>query len=390
MRKPISMNRAARIFTSGTVGAAMALTLGTAAPAAGSQAHPAAVTTGKFGLNAVGVVSPSDAWAVGESTTVLHWNGTTWARRTIQGVTGADLSAVDAVSSSDVWAAGFLPGPAGSFTESTLIVHWNGTTWQQVPSPGPKRKNVFPALVSISMDSATDGWAVGGAYHNQTNKQTNLALHWNGTKWQQVATNPAFQFLGVVSFSPTDALATGVDDTSGTQVPATFHWNGSAWSLAADLPLPSGVSASQVAGPRQLSAPSASDMWGAGGYFAGSEFKSLVWHWNGTNWTVKPLDTPTGTAADAVAAISPTDVWAVGGTSTSGSKDATWAAHWDGTNWTQTPTPNPHVTFNISNILLGVAAAGTSDVWAVGISNSNKNPHHPLILHWDGTSWTQF
>src|ERR1700721_1953814 len=74
----------------------------------------AGVTTGKFGLRAVSVVSSSNAWAVGEGPTVLHWNGTTWAKRTIPGLAGAFLSAVDALSPSNVWAAGFLAGAAGS------------------------------------------------------------------------------------------------------------------------------------------------------------------------------------------------------------------------------------------------------------------------------------
>src|SRR5262245_64076726 len=101
--------RLARIFAGGAVAAALIVALGAAAPAAGLRARSAAVTDFKFGLNGVSVLSASDAWAVGESSTVLHWNGTSWAKVTIP-VTGVDLSAVDALSPSDVWAAGLAAG----------------------------------------------------------------------------------------------------------------------------------------------------------------------------------------------------------------------------------------------------------------------------------------
>ena len=57
------------------------MTLGAAAaPAAGAQADAGTVTNFKFALNAVSVLSSTDAWAVGDSATVLHWNSTAWKR----------------------------------------------------------------------------------------------------------------------------------------------------------------------------------------------------------------------------------------------------------------------------------------------------------------------
>jgi len=232
----------ARVFAGGAMGAAMIVTLGAAVPAAGLRARSAAVTDFKFGLNGVSVLSASDAWAVGESSTVLHWNGTSWAKVTIP-VTGVDLSAVDALSPSDVWAAGLAAGKAFAL-EDTLIVHWNGTAWKRVPSPGKSfdTNNVIPSLSSVSMDSATDGWAVGGVFNKRTDAVTPLALHWNGTSWQRVTTSSGFDFTGVTSFSPANATAVGRDRASSKLgVPATFHWNGSTWALASDIPVPHGM-----------------------------------------------------------------------------------------------------------------------------------------------------
>ena len=44
---------------------------------------------------------------------------------------------------------------AGSLT---LIEHWNGTAWTQVPSPNPSGDNV---LDGVAATSASNAWAVG-------------------------------------------------------------------------------------------------------------------------------------------------------------------------------------------------------------------------------------
>src|SRR5215468_8396800 len=376
--------RLARIFAGGAVAAALIVALGAAAPAAGLRARSAAVTDFKFGLRGVSVLSSSDAWAVGESSAVLHWNGTSWAKVPIPGLpAGVTLSAVDALSRSDVWAAGLASNLTTSVT--TLIVHWNGSAWKRVPSPGSFRSGRFPTVSSVSMDSATDGWVVGSVDRN-TGASTVLALHWNGTTWRRVTTSSAFSLTAVASFSPTNAAAVGFDrSSSNAAVPAAFHWNGTSWALAADLPVPRGVPASQVAGPFQLSAPSATDMRASGiGLTSTGATKKLAWHWDGTRWRVMSM--PAGGGPGAVAAISPSNVWAVGSRTINGfGKQAPWSAHWNGTRWTQVPTPQPTVS---DGLLLDVAAAGPGNVWAVGETNAT-HLHHTLILHWTGSSWVQ-
>src|SRR5262249_39100643 len=108
------------------------------APAASPHAQAGAVTDSKSGLNAVSVLSSSGAWAVGDSATAVHWNGTSWAPVTIPGLpVGVFLYAVDALSPSDVWAAGEAGAPGAHVT--ALIVHWDGTAWETGTEPGPVR-----------------------------------------------------------------------------------------------------------------------------------------------------------------------------------------------------------------------------------------------------------
>jgi hypothetical protein len=387
-----------RVLAGGAIGSALIVTLGAVtAPAAGAQAHAGTVTNYKFDLTAVSVLSASEAWAVGDSADsltsadLLHWNGTSWAPVTIPGLpAGVGLSAVDALSPSNVWAAG---GDSGG----TLIVHWDGTTWAQVPSPNPSGTNLQPDLRSLSMDSATDGWAVGSVYDSKTGANAGLALHWNGTSWQQVTVSSGFSFTGVASFSPTDATAVGTQQTSShVFTPVASHWNGTSWALAAALPAPQGVPASQLTGPSSLSAPSATDMWTVGGYFTSTAVKNLAWHRNGTRWTVKDtsLVTPDGSGLIGVTAISPANVWAVGFTNTAGDNgndQAPVSVHWNGTSWTRVTTPDPPGPNGGSTVLDAVSNAGPGNIWAVGHYAHNEpgglGISHTLILHWNGTRW---
>jgi hypothetical protein len=108
----------------------------------------------------------------------------------------------------------------------------------------------------------------------------------------------------------------------------------------------------------------------------------------------------------AVAAISPTDIWAVGnynngllevkpGQWTNPNPNRTLALNWNGARWSQVPSPN---TGAGDNYLEGVAAISHSDVWAVGHYNQARimddngywqqaGPAESLILHWDGKAW---
>ncbi|MCW2869735.1 alkaline phosphatase family protein [Actinacidiphila oryziradicis] len=90
----------------------------------------------------------------------------------------------------------------------------------------------------------------------------------------------------------------------------------------------------------------------------------------------------------SVAAVSPTDVWAVGNylpDAAGSNKDATlsMAAHYDGTRWTSTPTPNSGPNFNT---LFG-AAATPGRAWAVGVALDSQYQAHSLVEAWNGSAW---
>jgi hypothetical protein len=142
-----------------------------------------------------------------------------------------------------------------------------------------------------------------------------------------------------------------------------------------------------------VSAVSGSDAWAVGYYYStGTVSKTLVLHWNGTAWSkVKsPSPSPLVNELAGVSAVSGSDAWAVGSSSSSLNPNVidTLILRWNGTAWTQVQSPSPS---SVSyNYLQGVSARSGSDAWAVGYySTTEIGPVKTLIVHWNGTAWTK-
>jgi hypothetical protein len=146
------------------------------------------------------------------------------------------------------------------------------------------------------------------------------------------------------------------------------HWNGTSWSVVKS-PSP-GVGDDL----RGVTAVSASDVWAAGYTSTSSSIQTLTEHWNGTSWqVVKSPNVGISAAFWAVTAVSTTDVWAVGSDNNSNNVTRTLTAQWNGKQWTIVKSPSPG-SFNTQ--LTGVAAVSANNVWAVGHADSNTLVEH--------------
>ena len=339
-----------------------------------------------FGVSAA---SPSAAWAVGTTdinhlpaTVLLHWNGRGWTRaaRPMPGT----LWSVSALSAGNAWAVGQYETAT---TAETLVLHWNGRSWTRVPSPSPGPVPVADHLGGVSARSPADVWAVGDFINYGRNPAfKTLVLHWNGTKWAQVASpNPSRQFDsldGVSALSRNDAWAVGVSGkgTNGTQA-LILHWNGRTWTQVAS-PSPAG---SRLLG---VVAVSPNDAWAVGEQVTRSVRKTLVLHWNGTAWAL--VSSPNPSRSDnrlaGVSAMSSSDAWAVGVYDNSHARALTLVLHWNGTTWAQVPSPHPAGL--LGSNLVAVSALAPDDAWAAGNVIERGNDQ-TLVLHWNGARWTR-
>jgi hypothetical protein len=359
--------------------------------AAAPSSPPVPITRFPGVLYGVSAVSGSDVWAAGvryrppvSQTLLLRWNGRRWVR-TASPNPGTErfLLAVSAVSRTDAWAVGSYDT---STAEKTLALHWNGTTWAQVPTPDPGAGE--RELDAVSAVSGTDAWATGH-YATTAGVRRTLALHWNGTSWAQVPTpdpGAGERELGAVSaVSGTDAWAAGYYVTSaGAEDTLMAHWNGAAWTQVPS-PDPGGSFGTEILG---VSALSGSDAWATGDYGAGTVTKTLALRWNGTTWAQVPTPSPGGinNILDAVSAHSPNDAWAVGIYVARQGVLKTLAAHWNGSAWRQVPSPDPGGILGTE--LNGVSALSGTHAWAAGDSATTV-PSTTLLLRWNGTRWTR-
>jgi hypothetical protein len=262
-------------------------------------------------------------------------------------------------------------------------------SWSMTPSVSPGSQN---RLNGISADSATDAWAVG-FYLGSTGSLRSLAEHWNGKTWALTATRSASAydnvFNGVSADSSTDAWAVGYYYTGSINEPLIEHWNGKVW---AGSPGPN-VGGTYGALFNAVVALSPTNVWAVGQINTSNNgnTQALIEHWNGAKWAV--VATPNKTSIEdtltGISAVNANDIW-IGGvySTTSPGFDKTLAEHWNGTAWSIVTTVDE--TSSSSNInAIGVLA--TNDVWATG-DYFNKavganGEFRTLVQKWNGATW---
>jgi hypothetical protein len=310
----------------------------------------------------------------------------------------ANLSGVSAPSDTDAWAVGTSNGAKNTGLGSKpLIDHWNGNAWSQATAPAiPGSVN----LGAVSSSGANDAWAVG-YYRIQRYTFYPLAIQWNGTAWATSASAtsalPGDTYLtGVTDISPTDAYAIG--DNSPLASGELAHWNGTTWAQVT-YPLPTNTGYDQTL--NAISADGPNDVWAIGEYLLQVSQTNLRWetfalHWNGSKWSDVPMPLVPGSdnlltyQINAMDAISPTNVWAVGGSGDNaspygGTPSNTLIEHWDGTAWSVVPSPST----GTNDSLTGVTESATNNLWAVGYDTpSGATQPQTLTLNYNGTAWT--
>ncbi len=289
-------------------------------------------------LHSVSASSKTDIWAVGQ--TAIHFNGTTWKAFTVPDIKGDNTSLLGGVvdlSPTNVWAVGLIN--KGETNPNQIIEHYNGTAWSVSPGPTTFLPTDEPALESITAISATDMWAAGFILTDVYSALYPLFEHYDGTGWT------AYETLD------SDAVMYGI------------------------------------------SANATNDVWAVGTV---AEYSTAIEHYDGSTWSV--MSSPNAGAGwnvlFGVAALSPTNVWAVGwytAQANSTRPEKTLIEHWDGTSWTIVSSPNigPNTQYQ-SNQLWGITAISANDIWAFGsyFAASGSGEQSTLVEHWNGTSWS--
>ncbi len=321
-------------------------------------------------LWSVGIYNADFHWL----TLIEHWDGASWQVVPSPNHPDADhyLRSVFAVAPNDVWTVGrYDPQGGGS---STLILHWDGVSWSIIPSPNP---TVYNELRGVVAAAPNDVWAVG--YHfvsslspNVLGQQT-LIEHWDGASWSIVSSpnvgthDNLLQAVAAMPNTQANLWAVGYyyrDD--GNPSTLIMRWDGIAWSV---VPSPDGSTRENYL--TGVSSVGENDAWSVGYYNLPSGlYLPLTEQWDGTSWQVVPSPSLSSslTALAAVSSISSTDVWAVGSYFNDDAAQLTLAQHWDGISWQVFSTPNPAGTDSNEaiNVFSSVANVPGIGVWAGG------------------------
>lgn len=194
---------------------------------------------------------------------------------------------------------------------------------------------------------------------------------------------PYTEVRGFAARSTSDIWAVGIGRGPREDQGRIAHWNGAQWTAIA--PRSAGGHPDALNGVAEINP---SDVWvvGFSGGVGGLDEATLVQRWDGSNWTTMPTPNPAlfRNELDGVAALSATDVWAVGYYKDDAAPARALVEHWTGSAWRLIDAPSPGKYWNQ---LAAVTATGPDDIWAVGWQQSD-GPFEPLIEHWDGKVWS--
>ncbi|GAA4838218.1 hypothetical protein [Kitasatospora terrestris] len=189
---------------------------------------------------------PDDVWAVGHYQpddyltfygVIEHWNGESWERVPTLDL-GTDywtLADVVATGPSDVWAAGSLGTPDG--WTSPLLLHYDGHAWSKVAAPDLDSR--YGELTRLVAAGPGDVWAVG-TESGPTRQDRVLAAHFDGRAWTRQETGLGAGRLDGATRTPGGIAVVGHTRTGSVYQPIGAQLTSRGWQPL-DLPQSSTV-----------------------------------------------------------------------------------------------------------------------------------------------------
>lgn len=291
-------------------------------------------------LNAVEMVGPNEAWAVGgrndgghvTASAAAHMLNGNWAPVTTPTTRAGfqvNLLGMDFVDRNNGWAV-------GEYYDDVLqdlrgaVLHYAAGTWRV------EIEDIPASLYSVRMASATEGWALGWRYG--AGGPLAVYLQYKAGTWTPVAGPSSFAPLSVALGSGTAGWAVGLTG-------AMLELTGGSW-------LPRTILTTDNLNAAAFNA--------AGGWAVG--YNGVILRFQGGNWALAA--SPTRNTLNAVA-LAADGGWAVG----SGGV----ILHLSDGEWSAVTSPTPFS-------LRGVSLTSATDGWAVG--------NHGALLQLHGGAWS--
>lgn len=343
-----------------------------------------------FRPSAIWAFEPNDVWLVGQhldgsgESVFCHWDGTSWAQKGLTVQTTPQQ--IWASSPDDIWLGGY----------ASVLWHWQGGSWQEVPAPLPDTVDVE----QLWGTSANDLWAVTQLYAGDS--YPHVLTHYDGTAWSRVDLPVGLEPRSIAGTSATDVIVVAVTGFEEDDERVVLRRDGGGWA-----PEP-------VAAGHLLNGPVVSNTNGI--WFGGTDDRFD--HRAGGLWTQELVvsDDPKNQGDFYAMWASPAgDVWAVGENGSIARRTAgawrretkgdnvtsnaaiwgrsdndLWMAsstatlqHWDGNHWTPSPVIEGLSWGYLDRVWLTGDATGTA--WVIATHDSLG--YYNRIARWNGTSW---
>ncbi len=265
------------------------------------------------------MVSPTEGWAVGAGGAILHYTGGQWRLAAAAGALSpymraqpyiyfrGYLSSVSLASATEGWAVGqgVKTGTGSASQDVPIFAHYSGGHWS-VMDPAALGTTHIPQVVA--MGSPSEGWALGAglvAHYQQGTWHIDPAYTTNAD-WQKL------QFTSIRMVSATEGWAVG-DRNSGTNgySGVIAHYCGGKWTLAgaANLARADALADTNLT---SLTMVSPSEGWLTGVHLKGSLLGGFVLHYLNGRWQAVNLPLVTGCVPQAISMTSAANGWVVG------------------------------------------------------------------------------
>ncbi len=269
--------------------------------------------------------------------------------------------------------------------------------WQHFQTESP-----YPISIAFGVDAWADDevWAVGdGQYFTAGGfrERVMVTYRFDGQRWRFIEppTVDDVPFMrDVEAIGPGEALAVGSYSPISVSQTFVMRYEGGSWSQISNPEFTGGSGLDAIGRAGE-------DIW-AGGLRRSLEPPPAVGNvglalkWTGSGWEtydVEPLATLGGRGFNSIRdidGVAEDDAWGVGAAQQTGSTDpfgpTPYIVRWaGGDRWELVD-----VGIREFGQLGGVEAIARDDVWAVGsLFMGADGGTQPLILHWDGSSWTR-
>jgi hypothetical protein len=309
------------------------------------------------------------------------------------------LYGIDGAAGDNIWAAGkrhiFQIGDSQTLN---YMAHWDGGSWTEVSVPQPSQLRDFQTLSDVLAIDGQSALAVG-TYNPSSGSSLAQSMLWDGSGWELLL-SPAYSGgSGFYGLGKAGDQVWGVGykyselpPPAALSFPMAARLDGENWEVVFVPPLAEtgGRSTNYL---HDIEGASENDAWAVGSAqevgTGGFGPAAMMVRWDGSDWSqydlFPVLQSVFFSSLQSIDVLSSDDAWAAGyDYDIARQQTIPLILHWDGSSWSNIPVPE----FDHTAELRSITARASDDVYAAGTQTDGDGYPHALILHWDGSVWS--